>query len=77
MPTFSNRFTLSHAIMAVAMFLTAMAVFELGPFGRSYPQFYSSEPTVTEYKCDTCGAFSHFTGSQIPHCRRCSTLQGE
>lgn len=77
MPTFSDRLTLNTAVFAAAMFLTALVLFRLGPFAPEYPMFYRSAPTVTEYRCDRCGKFSHFTGSQIPKCRHCQTQLGE
>ncbi len=77
MPTFSDKLTLNTVIMATALFLTALVLFRLGPFAPTYQVFYRTEPTVTEYRCASCGKFSHFTGSQIPHCRHCQSQKGE
>lgn len=83
MPTFSDKLTLNTVVMAMALFLTALVLFRLGPFAPKYQQFYSSPAdfTITEYHCEACGQQSLFTSQQLvttrPHCRKCSPRPAE
>lgn len=73
MPTFSDRLTLNTTIIAVALFFTALVLFQLGPFAPVYPRSQRTESILIEHHCARCSEVSFFTAGQDVHCRKCQS----